>query len=147
MGQGLRLFDPGGMKMRVILLTLFVQIFLHDAASAQAWRNRVPNSIGPGGCDSIGPGGGQSIGPGGGLSIGPGGGLSIGPGGGQSIGPGGGQSIGPGGGQALGWIQTPCVLIRNSRGMSLWDLTPQSLRRTIARGRHGTVTRTTAFEF
>jgi hypothetical protein len=72
-----------------------------SAAYAQAWRDCVPNSIGPGGCDSIGPGGGQSIGPGGGQSIGPGGGLSIGPGGGQSIGPGGGQSIGPGGGKAL----------------------------------------------
>jgi hypothetical protein len=68
---------------------------------AQAWRDCVPNSIGPGGCDSIGPGGGQSIGPGGGQSIGPGGGLSIGPGGGQSIGPGGGLSIGPGGGLAI----------------------------------------------
>lgn len=72
-----------------------------SAASAQAWRNCIPNSIGPGGCDSIGSGGGQSIGPGGGQSIGPGGGLSSGPGGGQSIGPGGGQSIGPGGGQAV----------------------------------------------
>jgi hypothetical protein len=70
-------------------------------ASAQAWRNCIPGSIGPGGCDSIGPGGGKSIGPGGGLSIGPGGGLSIGPGGGQSIGPGGGQSIGPDGGQSI----------------------------------------------
>ncbi|MSQ68602.1 MAG: hypothetical protein EXR83_10475 [Gammaproteobacteria bacterium] len=68
---------------------------------AQAWRDCIPGSIGPGGCDSIGPGGGLSIGPGGGQSIGPGGGLSIGPGGGQSIGPGGGQSIGPGGGQSL----------------------------------------------
>ncbi len=63
------------------------------SASAQAWKNCIPNSIGPGGCDSIGPGGGKSIGPGGGQSIGPGGGKSIGPGGGQSIGPGGGQSI------------------------------------------------------
>lgn len=68
------------------------------AASAQAWKDCKPNSIGPGGCDSIGPGGGKSIGPGGGQSIGPGGGRSIGPGGGQSIGPGGGRSIGPGGG-------------------------------------------------
>jgi hypothetical protein len=67
-------------------------------AHAQAWRNCIQGSIGPGGCDSIGPGGGRSIGPGGGLSIGPGGGLSIGPGGGQSIGPGGGLSIAPGGG-------------------------------------------------
>lgn len=71
-------------------------------SGAQAWRDCIPNSIGPGGCDSIGPGGGQSIGPGGGLSIGPGGGQSIGPGGGQSIGPGGGQSIGPGGSKSLG---------------------------------------------
>jgi hypothetical protein len=69
-----------------------------SSANAQAWRNCIQNSIGPGGCESIGPGGGQSIGPGGGASIGPGGGLSIGPGGGQSIGPGGGLSIGPGGG-------------------------------------------------
>lgn len=69
-------------------------------AHAQAWRDCIPNSIGPGGCDSIGPGGGKSIGPGGGLSIGPGGGLSIGPGGGQSIGPGGGRSMAPGGGLA-----------------------------------------------
>ena len=71
------------------------------SASAQAWKNCIPNSIGPGGCDSIGPGGGKSIGPGGGQSIGPGGGKSIGPGGGQSIGPGGGQSIGPNGGQSI----------------------------------------------
>ena len=55
------------------------------SASAQAWKNCIPNSIGPGGCDSIGPGGGKSIGPGGGQSIGPGGGQSIGPNGGQSI--------------------------------------------------------------
>ena len=82
--------------------TLFLLLALSaDVATAQAWRDCVPGSIGPGGCDSIGPGGGQSIGPGGGLSIGPGGGLSIGPGGGQSIGPGGGQSIGPGGGKSL----------------------------------------------
>ena len=70
-------------------------------AHAQAWKDCVPNSIGPGGCDSIGPGGGKSIGPGGGLSIGPGGGLSIGPDGGQSIGPNGGRSIGPGGGLSI----------------------------------------------
>lgn len=72
-----------------------------ESAQAQAWRECIPGSIGPGGCDSIGPGGGQSIGPGGGLSIGPGGGLSIGPDGGQSIGPNGGRSIGPGGGLAI----------------------------------------------
>ena len=77
-------------------------IGLSGGAGAQAWRECVPNSIGPGGCDSIGPGGGKSIGPGGGLSIGPGGGKSIGPGGGQSIGPGGGRSIGPGGGMSMG---------------------------------------------
>jgi hypothetical protein len=70
------------------------------SASAQSWRDCIPNSIGPGGCESIGPGGGRSIGPGGGLSIGPSGGESIGPRGGQSIGPGGGLSIAPGGGLA-----------------------------------------------
>lgn len=72
-----------------------------SSALAQAWRDCVQGSIGPGGCESIGPGGGRSIGPGGGQSIGPGGGLSIGPGGGQSIGPGGGLSIGPGGGLSM----------------------------------------------
>lgn len=70
-------------------------------AHAQAWRDCIPGSIAPGGCDSIAPGGGQSIAPGGGLSIGPGGGLSIAPGGGQSIAPGGGRSIAPGGGLAI----------------------------------------------
>jgi hypothetical protein len=69
-----------------------------SSVNAQAWRNCIQNSIGPGGCESIGPGGGLSIGPNGGQSIGPGGGLSIGPNGGQSIGPGGGLSIAPGGG-------------------------------------------------
>jgi hypothetical protein len=69
-------------------------------AKAQAWRDCIPKSFAPGGCDSIAPGGGKYIGPGGGLSIMPGGGLSIGPGGGQSIGPGGGRSIAPGGGLA-----------------------------------------------
>jgi hypothetical protein len=86
--------------MRNTLVAAMSTAFLvwAGAANAQAWRNCIQNSIGPGGCESIGPGGGQSIGPGGGQSIGPGGGLSIGPGGGQSIGPGGGLSIGPGGG-------------------------------------------------
>jgi hypothetical protein len=83
------------------LLSVWFVVSWSGDVSAQAWRNCIPNSIGPGGCDSIGPGGGRSIGPGGGGSIGPGGGLSIGPGGGQSIGPGGGQSIGPGGGQSM----------------------------------------------
>lgn len=36
-----------------------------NAYAWQAWRDCVPNSIGPGGCDSIGPRGGRSIGPGG----------------------------------------------------------------------------------
>jgi hypothetical protein len=71
------------------------------AASAQAWKNCVPNSIAPGGCESIAPGGGRSIAPGGGMSIAPGGGMSIAPGGGQSIAPNGGRSIAPGGGLAL----------------------------------------------
>jgi hypothetical protein len=84
---------------RVSLLSLLLLAgWSTSPAQAQAWRNCVQGSIGPGGCDSIGPGGGRSIGPGGGLSIGPGGGLSIGPGGGQSIGSNGGLSIAPGGG-------------------------------------------------
>ena len=61
--------------MRTLLL--LVAILACGSVQAQAWRNCIPDSIGPGGCDSIGPGGGQSIGPGGGLSIGPGGGLAI----------------------------------------------------------------------
>jgi hypothetical protein len=68
-----------------LFLIAVISIFA-SSANAQAWRNCIPGSIGPGGCNSIGPGGGLSIGPGGGQSIGPGGGLSIGPGGGQSIG-------------------------------------------------------------
>ncbi len=74
-------------ELNLVLLTLAMLTL--GSAQAQAWRDCIPNSIGPGGCDSIGPVGGQSIGPGGGLSIGPGGGQSIGPGGGLSIGPGG----------------------------------------------------------
>ena len=89
------------MKPRLIPTVLIAASVFGLDVSAQAWRNCIPGSIGPGGCESIGPGGGRSIGPGGGMSIGPDGGMSIGPGGGQSIGPGGGQSIGPGGGQAL----------------------------------------------
>lgn len=92
---------PDRRKVTMNKLLIALLFLTCGAAHGQAWRNCVPNSIGPGGCNSIGPGGGQSIGPGGGRSIGPGGGLSIGPGGGQSIGPNGGQSIGPGGGQAL----------------------------------------------
>jgi len=91
--------------MKTLGFSMMAALFALCIASpghAQAWRNCVPGSIGPGGCDSIGPGGGLSIGPGGGLSIGPGGGLSIGPRGGQSIGPGGGRSIAPGGGLAIG---------------------------------------------
>lgn len=33
-----------------------------SAANAEAWRDCIPNSIGPGGCDSIGPGGGKALG-------------------------------------------------------------------------------------
>jgi hypothetical protein len=72
-----------------------------STATAQAWRDCVPKSGAPGGCDSAGPGGGKAIGAGGTPAIsGPGGGLSIGPGVGQPIGPSGGQSVAPGGGQA-----------------------------------------------
>ena len=79
---------------------LCIFVTLAAPVQAQAWLNCVPNSIGPGGCDSIAPGGGKSIAPGGGQSIGPGGGRSIAPGGGQSIAPNGGRSIAPGGGLA-----------------------------------------------
>lgn len=100
---GLISIAKGSIMIRevLMLMPLLVGSAFSTSADAQAWRDCIPNSIGPGGCDSIGPGGGKSIGPGGGLSIGPGGGLSIGPAGGQSIGPGGGQSIGPNGGQAI----------------------------------------------
>jgi hypothetical protein len=89
------------MRFGSLIFVGLASLPLSAPALAQAWKSCVPNSIGPGGCDSIGPGGGQSIGPGGGQSIGPNGGQSIGPGGGQSIGPGGGQSIGPGGGKSF----------------------------------------------
>lgn len=81
-------------------LVVSIVAFATDAFP-QAWRDCVPGSIGPGGCNSIAPGGGRSIAPGGGLSIAPGGGLSIEPEGGQSIAPGGGQSIAPGGGKSF----------------------------------------------
>lgn len=87
--------------MKAIFILLVATATMSSAAGAQAWRNCVPNSIAPGGCDSIAPGGGRSIAPGGGLSIAPGGGRSIAPGGGQSIAPGGGRSIAPGGGLSL----------------------------------------------
>ena len=38
-----------------IILAVLIQIFLLDAAFAQAWRDCVPGSIGPGGCDESGP--------------------------------------------------------------------------------------------
>jgi hypothetical protein len=47
-------------QMRVILAVL-IQIFLLDAAFAQAWRDCIPGSIGAGGGQSIGPGGGQAL--------------------------------------------------------------------------------------
>lgn len=59
----------------LLVLTLAASNSLPSYACAQAWRDCIPNSIGPGGCDSIGLGGGKSMGPGGGLSIAPGGGL------------------------------------------------------------------------
>jgi hypothetical protein len=51
----------GGLSIKGILIALL--LLACGAANAQAWRNCVPNSIGPGGCDSIGRGGGLSIGP------------------------------------------------------------------------------------
>ena len=71
--------------MRIAILVFSLCLTPISLAQAQAWRNCIAGSIGPGGCESIGPGGGQSIGPGGGLSIGPGGGQSIGPGGGRAL--------------------------------------------------------------
>lgn len=85
------------MKIRVLMLAALA-VIASAPVQAQAWRNCVQGSYGPGGCESYGPGGGRSYGPGGGLSYGPGGGLSYGPGGGQSYGSGGGLSYGPGGG-------------------------------------------------
>lgn len=61
--------------MKRLVAVLF--FFACSVSYGQAWRNCVPNSIGPGGCDSIGPEGGQSIGPRGGQSIGPGGGQAL----------------------------------------------------------------------
>ena len=61
----------------MLVLVLFMLAVGASSSAAQAWRDCIPGSIGPGGCDSIGPGGGQSIGPGGGQSIGPGGGQSL----------------------------------------------------------------------
>jgi hypothetical protein len=53
-----------------ILLFLALSLFtIPSFVHAQAWRDCVSNSIGPGGCDSIGPGGGLSIGPGGGQAL------------------------------------------------------------------------------
>lgn len=43
-------------KIVIILCSLFF-----STANAQSWRDCVPNSIGPGGCDSIAPGGGMSM--------------------------------------------------------------------------------------
>ena len=84
---GLVWFQLGESRMRLRwILTISLVAFSPSAmVSAQAWRNCVPNSMGPGGCDSMGPGGGRSMGPGGGQSMGPGGGQSMGPGGGQSL--------------------------------------------------------------
>ena len=86
--------------MRVILAVL-IQIFLLDAAFAQAWRDCVPGSIGPGGCDPIGPGGGQSIGPGGGQSV-----NQLG----RAVAK---RQIAT---SLLGWISIHYVLIRNRNG-------------------------------
>jgi len=51
--------------MRILLFLALSLFTIPSFVHAQAWRDCVPNSIGPGGCDSIGPGGGLSIGPGG----------------------------------------------------------------------------------
>jgi hypothetical protein len=87
------------MRICTVLVGLSLALSL-TGVNAQSWKNCIPGSMGPGGCESMGPGGGRSMGPGGGQSMGPGGGRSMGPGGGQSMGPGGGQSMGPGGGSS-----------------------------------------------
>lgn len=61
---------------RAIIISLVLAMTLPAAVSAQAWRDCVLSSYGPGGCESYGPSGGKSYGPGGGKSYGPGGGLS-----------------------------------------------------------------------
>jgi hypothetical protein len=63
--------------MKYALVTIFLGVIASTTTQAQGAFKCIPNSIGPGGCDSIGPGGGLSIGLGGGLSIGPGGGRSL----------------------------------------------------------------------
>jgi hypothetical protein len=98
-------FIEGTIVHKKLFIIAVISIFA-SSANAQAWRNCIPGSIGPGECDSIGPGGGLFIGPSGDQSIGPDGGLSTSPGGGQSIGPGGGLSTSPGGSQSLGRDRT-----------------------------------------
>ena len=68
---GLVWFQLGESRMRLRwILTIGLVAFSPSAmVSAQAWRNCVPNSMGPGGGQSMGPGGGQSMGPGGGQSL------------------------------------------------------------------------------
>jgi hypothetical protein len=95
-----RLFDAKDKGLR--LLSAVAMLTAASPAGAQAWRDCIPRSVGPGGCDSYGPDGGLSVALGGGQSYGPGGGRSFGPGGGQSFGPGGGRSYGPGGGLSPG---------------------------------------------
>ena len=63
--------------MKIAAISVLALMAFVSSADAQAWRNCIQNSIGPGGCESIGPGGGQSIGPGGGASFGPVGGSRL----------------------------------------------------------------------
>jgi len=81
--------EMGGINMKTKQVIFATAFLLATSVHAQAWKDCVRNSMGPGGCESMGPGGGMSMGPGGGQSMGPGGGQSMGPGGGQSMGPGG----------------------------------------------------------
>jgi hypothetical protein len=57
------------MKIKKMIFVTALALFCVTSLNAQSWRNCVPGSIGPGGCDSIGPGGGRSIGPGGGYQL------------------------------------------------------------------------------
>ena len=59
------------MRICTVLVGLSLAFSL-TGVNAQSWKNCIPGSMGPGGCESMGPGGGRSMGPGGGQSMGPG---------------------------------------------------------------------------
>lgn len=121
--------DKRVLKVGVEVLVFALLLDYSGASLAQAWRDCIPNSIAPGGCNSIAPGGGASIAPGGGLSIAPRGGMSIGLEGGQSTAPLGGQSIAPGGGQALDRDRSRGLNVDTMRPYGSQELASPGLRR------------------